>query len=56
MTPGQIFTAFEANELDLPKEFSSACRKEPMAMSSTAYFANWNHRPQFRRARPTGKS
>jgi hypothetical protein len=56
MTPGQIHTAFEANELDLLKDFSLACRKELMAMSSTSYFANWNHRPQFRRAGPTGKA
>jgi hypothetical protein len=36
LTSGQIHAAFEANELDILKEFSFACRKELLAMSSTA--------------------
>jgi hypothetical protein len=34
-TSDQIHAAFEANELDPLKEFSSACRTELLAMSST---------------------
>ena len=36
LTSDQIHVAYEANELDILKEFSSACRKELLAMSSTA--------------------
>jgi hypothetical protein len=36
MTSDQISAAFEANELDILKEFSSACRMELLAMSSAA--------------------
>jgi hypothetical protein len=36
LTSDQIHAAFEAKEIDILKEFSSACRKELLAMSSTA--------------------
>jgi hypothetical protein len=36
MTPEQIRAALEANELDPLKDFSTACRTELHAISSTA--------------------
>src|SRR5262245_45580446 len=36
LTSDQIHSAYEANKLDLLKEFSIACRKELLAMSSNA--------------------
>ncbi len=35
MTPEQIVTSFESHKLDLLKDFSTACREELLAISST---------------------